>query len=267
MTPLADALRRIALRPHRPGPLQRETDPQDDEAPVTTITLDAASPLPTMNVDTTAVCGDSAVFVSETVTSDTACVLADEKPHLPRCEGKIHLLADLVGDPAVIYRVAAQQAANTRGAKEAIGEPTGMVVRIRPGAAPTGPILSARTDQAEAFRDLRWPIGGTLTTTPWELPVPQAALPLGSAGMANRDWVLFLDRCRHAFDAVSIVVPAACTSELAWFANRCDTIRLVALAGATSAAAARLASLRLSEWGGMKASCLLVEIEANQAAA
>ncbi|MEM6329807.1 MAG: hypothetical protein AAF790_06115 [Planctomycetota bacterium] len=142
-----------------------------------------------------------------------------------------------------------------------LDDASSLIVIIRPGAAPTGPTLHHARESAgdnHPFARLAWPVPGEPRTAPDLSATPTAVLPIGSAGIDRRRWVLFLDACRNRHRVTSLTMPAACGRELAWLAPRCDTFWLAVEAGRTAAEAARRTTLRLAALGPARPRCLIV---------
>ncbi|MEM6799484.1 MAG: hypothetical protein AAF589_08215 [Planctomycetota bacterium] len=169
--------------------------------------------------------------------------------------GSIALYADLVGDAGLV--------------QQAVAESADVVFFVRPGAAPTGPTLHLPEGQPgeAALGNLPWPVPGQPRVVGLSSSATRADLPIGSAGMDRRAWVLFLDACRSAYDTASMIVPATSTQELAWLADRSDTANLLVHAGATTAEAARRAALCLDRFRGAGVACVVVKTQRGRLAA
>ena len=167
--------------------------------------------------------------------------------------GKLSLVCDLTSDTSLVEETLESK----------------LVVFVRPGAAPTGPTVyrDVESDAASGVSALRWPVPGQLRVIDRDAEVMSVHLPIGSAGIDQRAWVLFLDDCRSHWQETVIVLPAACRREIAWFAPRCDASTLFVHAGRTATPALHAAELKLAKALGNKARCLIVDTGCTSAAA
>lgn len=270
MTPLAQALRRLADAAHPADGASVEASGGRAEAPAVGATvvihveapaaeagpaLAAGDPLPakplTAHADTL---GDEDIeqVVKESLQSATSGPsnrpsnrLLDRPNNDPPAPapGVVRLFCDAADDDGLAYLAAAQT--------------SDLVVHL--ATDEPGGWTTAAGGTTEQLPSLNWPGGRRPALLARTTSVVRVRLPIAAGPLPGRDWVLFLDDCRSMVASTTIVADASLRSVVDWLAARCDEVAVLAADGSTDAGRVLGAAAQLRLASPRPPRCVLVK--------
>ena len=160
--------------------------------------------------------------------------------------GTVQLICDLTNDHELAFRTAAKSC--------------DLVIQLLGAGESVTPGLKLFDKPLQEASRIHWPGDHSPSFLPGVPGVPRVQLQVDQQGIRLREWVLFLDDCRTAYNTTGLLASPHAGAELDWLATRCDGVCTLARNANMGHDMARKVTTRLTHAASVPPMSLMADV-------